>query len=305
MNQKNHGLFFSADSRHHGELLYAYLKREAKASKPVIQYWIANEKVKVNHKSVNHNVRLESGDSVMIDLREEEESGIVPEYGELPVLFEDDHMLIVNKPAGMATHPNEAGQTGTLSNLVAFYFQMNGEERKVRHVHRLDKDTSGAVVFAKHRLAHALLDEQLQRKELARTYVAVAEGKFRKKTGTISAPIGRDKHHPVRRRVSHSGQPAVTHFESKGYDSRHDVTLCRLQLETGRTHQIRVHLASIGHPLSGDTLYGGSKGLFQRQALHAIEINVTHPITKERVTVAAPLPGDLKDEIGRLFGTVD
>ena len=89
-------------------------------------------------------------------------------------------MLIVNKPAGMATHPNEAGQTGTLSNLVAFYFQMNGEERKVRHVHRLDKDTSGAVVFAKHRLAHALLDEQLQRKELARTYVAVAEGKFRK-----------------------------------------------------------------------------------------------------------------------------
>lgn len=181
MNQKNHGLFFSADIRHHGELLYAYLKREAKASKPVIQYWIANEKVKVNHKSVNHNVRLESGDSVMIDLREEEESGIVPEYGELPVLFEDDHMLIVNKPAGMATHPNEAGQTGTLSNLVAFYFQMNGEERKVRHVHRLDKDTSGAVVFAKHRLAHALLDEQPQRKELARTYVAVAEGKFRKK----------------------------------------------------------------------------------------------------------------------------
>ena len=105
--------------------------------------------------------------------------------------------------------------------------------------------------------------------------------------------------------MSNSGQPAVTHFESLGYDSRHDVTLCRLQLETGRTHQIRVHLASIGHPLSGDTLYGGSEGLFPRQALHAIEINVTHPITKERVTVTAPLPDDLKDEIGRLFGTID
>ena len=124
MNQKNHGLIFSAGSRHHGEHLFAYLKREAKASKPVIQYWIANEKIKVNHKPVDHNVQLECGDSVMIDLREEEESGIVPEYGELPVLFEDDHMLIVNKPAGMATHPNEAGQTGTLSNLVAFYLSL-------------------------------------------------------------------------------------------------------------------------------------------------------------------------------------
>ncbi|KKB74811.1 MULTISPECIES: RluA family pseudouridine synthase [Bacillus] len=294
MNQQYRGLTFLADSRHDGVHLFTFLKRETKASKPVIQYWTVNQKIKINHKAVSDNVRLKKGDRIDIDLREEEDSGVIPEYGELSVLFEDEHMLIVNKPPGMATHPNEKGQTGTLSNLVAFYDQTYGAERKIRHVHRLDKDTSGAVVFAKHRLAHALLDEQLQRKELARTYIAIAEGAFKNKKGTIANPIGRDRYHPVRRRVSPTGQPAVTHYEVKGYRPKYDVSLCELRLETGRTHQIRVHLSHIGHPISGDALYGGSTGLLKRQALHAAEISVTHPISGERLTVKAPLPDDLK-----------
>ncbi|KAA6453550.1 RluA family pseudouridine synthase [Bacillus swezeyi] len=303
MNQKNRGVTFVADGENNGEHLFTFLKRETKASKPVIQYWAANQKIKVNHKDVSQNLQLQAGDRILIDLREEEESGIVPEYGDLSVLFEDDHMLIVNKPPGIATHPNEEGQTGTLSNLVSFYFQSNGEERKIRHIHRLDKDTSGAIVFAKHRLAHAILDEQLQRKELARTYLAIAEGKFKKKQGTVSNPIGRDRYHSVRRRVSPTGQLAVTHYAVKGYHNKHHVSLCELQLETGRTHQIRVHLASLGHPLSGDTLYGGSSALFNRQALHAKQIKVTHPITNERLTITAPLHDDFKTEAERLFGS--
>ncbi|WP_307893730.1 RluA family pseudouridine synthase [Bacillus swezeyi] len=305
MNQKNRGVTFVADGENNGEHLFTFLKRETKASKPVIQYWAANQKIKVNHKDVSQNLQLKAGDRILIDLREEEESGIVPEYGDLSVLFEDDHMLIVNKPPGIATHPNEEGQTGTLSNLISFYFQSNGEERRIRHVHRLDKDTSGAIVFAKHRLAHAILDEQLQRKELARTYLAIAEGKFKKKQGTVSNPIGRDRYHSVRRRVSPTGQPAVTHYAVKGYHNKHHVSLCELQLETGRTHQIRVHLASLGHPLAGDTLYGGSSALFNRQALHAKQIKVTHPITNERLTITASLPDDFKTEAERLFGNAN
>ncbi|QHZ46016.1 RluA family pseudouridine synthase [Bacillus sp. NSP9.1] len=303
MNQKN-SLTFRVAKQDDNEHLFTFLKRETKASKPVLQYWAAQQKIKVNQKDTSQNIRLKTGDRIMIDLHEQEESGIIPEYGELSVLFEDDHMLIVNKPPGIATHPNEEGQTGTLSNIVAFYFQASGDERKIRHVHRLDKDTSGAVVFAKHRLAHARLDEQLQRKELVRTYLAIAEGRIKKRQGTISSPIGRDRYHPVRRRVSPTGQAAVTHYTVKGYHNAANLTLCELQLETGRTHQIRVHLSSLGHPLAGDTIYGGSPALFSRQALHAKEIKMTHPVTNERLTIAAPLPDDLKQEAKRLFGII-
>ncbi|MEG9463833.1 MAG: RluA family pseudouridine synthase, partial [Bacillus amyloliquefaciens] len=203
------------------------------------------------------------------------------------------HMLIANKPAGMPTHPNEEGQTGTLSNLIAYHFQINGEQAKVRHVHRLDRDTSGAVVFAKHRLAHAILDRQLETKTLKRTYIAATEGKVTPKKGTVDSPIGRDRSHSVRRRVSPGGQAAVTHYKVKGYHPGAQLTLAELELETGRTHQIRVHMASIGHPLAGDKLYGGSRTLFHRQALHAKKVSVVHPISGEEIVAEAPMPADL------------
>jgi 23S rRNA pseudouridine1911/1915/1917 synthase len=218
---------------------------------------------------------------------------VVPEYGEAEILFEDSHMLIANKPAGMPTHPNEEGQTGTLSNLIAYHFQINGEQAKVRHVHRLDRDTSGAVVFAKHRLAHAILDRQLETKTLKRTYIAAAEGKVKPKKGTVDSPIGRDRSHSVRRRVSPGGQAAVTHYKVKGYHPGAQLSLVELELETGRTHQIRVHMASIGHPLAGDELYGGSRALFHRQALHAKKVSVVHPISGEEIVAEAPMPADL------------
>ncbi|MGK9265106.1 RluA family pseudouridine synthase [Bacillus inaquosorum] len=294
MKQKGRGLELLINDKQDGQWLFSVLKTALKASKPVIQAWVSNHQIKVNHESVITNVILKKGDRVFIDLQEIEESSVIPEYGELDILFEDSHMLIVNKPAGIATHPNEEGQTGTLANLIAYHFQVNGEACKVRHVHRLDQDTSGAVVFAKHRLAHAILDQQLEKKTLKRTYTAIAEGKLKTKKGTIDSPIGRDRSHPTRRRVSPGGQAAVTHFKLIASNAKERLSLVELELETGRTHQIRVHMASIGHPLTGDSLYGGGSKLLNRQALHAKKVQAVHPITGELIVAEAPFPADIE-----------
>ncbi|MCY8916496.1 RluA family pseudouridine synthase [Bacillus atrophaeus] len=301
MKQKGRGLELMITEKLDGQWLFSVLKTEVKASKPVIQEWMTTKSIIVNHEPAVHNFIVKKGDRLFIDLQEKAESNVIPEYGEIEILFEDSHMLIVNKPAGMPTHPNEEGQTGTLANLIAYHFQANGEQTKVRHVHRLDLDTSGAVVFAKHRLAHAILDQQLEKKELKRTYIALAEGKLKPKKGTIDSPIGRDRSHPTRRRVSPGGQAAVTHFRVKGFHPKAGLSLAELELETGRTHQIRVHMASIGHPLTGDELYGGSTFILDRQALHAKKVQAVHPITGEFIIAEAPLPADLAELCGDYF----
>ncbi|MCY8502233.1 RluA family pseudouridine synthase [Bacillus inaquosorum] len=294
MKQKGRGLELLINDKQDGQWMFSVLKTSLKASKPVIQDWVSHHQIKVNHESVTNNVIVKKGDRVFIDLQESEESSVIPEYGELDILFEDNHMLIVNKPAGIATHPNEEGQTGTLANLIAYHYQVNGEACKVRHVHRLDQDTSGAVVFAKHRLAHAILDQQLEKKTLKRTYTAIAEGKLKTKKGPIDSPIGRDRSHPTRRRVSPGGQAAVTHFKLIASNAKERLSLIELELETGRTHQIRVHMASIGHPLTGDLLYGGGSKLLNRQALHAKKVQAVHPITGELIVAEAPFPVDIE-----------
>lgn len=207
MKQNDRGLELLITEKHAGQWLFSVLKSEFQASKPVITEWMNQESIQVNRTSPKNNIILKSGDRLFIDLQEKTGSSVTPEYGEPDILFEDNHMLIANKPAGMPTHPNEEGQTGTLSNLIAYHFQINGEQAKVRHVHRLDRDTSGAVVFAKHRLAHAILDRQLETKTLKRTYIAAAEGKVTPKKGTVDSPIGRDRSHSVRRRVSPADKP--------------------------------------------------------------------------------------------------
>lgn len=301
MKQKGRGLELLINEKQDGQWLFSVLKTALKASKPVIQDWMSHHQVKVNHESVINNVIVKKGDRVFIDLQESEESSVIPEYGDLDILFEDNHMLIVNKPSGIPTHPNEDGQTGTLANLIAYHYQVNGEIGKVRHVHRLDQDTSGAIVFAKHRLAHAILDQQLEKKTLKRTYTAMVEGNLKAKKGTIDSPIGRDRSHPTRRRVSLSGQTAVTHFNVIASNAKERLTLVELELETGRTHQIRVHMASIGHPLTGDALYGGGSKLLNRQALHAKKVQAVHPITGELIVAEAPFPVDIENLFDTYF----
>ncbi|WP_342491560.1 RluA family pseudouridine synthase [Bacillus sp. FSL R5-0422] len=298
---KGHTLSLKVDEQYHHTSLSHFLKTAVSASKPIIHFWMEHQKVRLNQKPAHHAAKVSQGDQIIIDLFETEESDVTPEYGELEVLFEDEHLLIVQKPAGRPTHPNEQGQTGTLANLVAFHFQANGEEKRVRHIHRLDQDTSGTVIFAKHRLAHAALDQMLSKKTIKRTYIAIAEGLFKKKKGTIDAAIGRDKHHAVRRRISSTGQKALTHFQVMDMNKRLQLTTVKLQLETGRTHQIRVHLSSLGHPLAGDTLYDGVREYINRCALHAKQVDMKHPFTGEHLIIEAPLPPDMDQLMSQII----
>jgi 23S rRNA pseudouridine1911/1915/1917 synthase len=294
MKIKGEWMEFPVKKEWAGNSLQQILKEKLNAPKTHIHKWRMEHEVKINDSLPNWTAPLNEKDSIMIRLFQDEDLDIIPEYMELDLLFEDEHFLIVNKPAGMDTHPNEPGQTGTLANGVAFHLQMQGMTRKIRHIHRLDHDTSGAIVFAKHALSHAILDRLLEERLIKRTYTAIVQGKLKQKKGKIDQPIGKDRHHSTRRRVSPSGQPALTHFKTEDYNTRFDVSLVKLQLETGRTHQIRVHLSHIGYPISGDDLYGGNKNLINRQALHASEIMVMHPFTAEKVSVSANFPGDMK-----------
>lgn len=230
---------------------------------------------------------LQPAASLRIRFFTEADFGVIPSPAEITILYEDDHLLVANKPAGMDTHPNSQEQTNTLANAVAFHLQSKGEFRQVKHVHRLDKDTTGAVLFAKHPFIGSLLDQMLEKREIKRTYLAIVQGILTSKSGTISEPIGRDRHHSVRRRVSSGGQSAVTHYEVLNTDKKRKQTIIKCQLATGRTHQIRVHLSYIGHPLAGDILYGG-RPIFARQALHAVKLEFVHPLTEEKVTCHAP-----------------
>ena len=229
-----------------------------------------------------------------------EEYGVVPEPHPLEVLYEDDHVLVVNKPAGMIVHPDRPGGGGTLANAVAYHYLLHGIAAKPRHIHRLDRDTTGAVLYAKHPWAHAVLDAELRERRVRREYVVLVAGRLRKKRGTLRFPIARDRQDRQRRRVSPAGQPAVTHYEV--LETFRDATLVRAWLETGRTHQIRVHFAHIGHPLVGDALYGGPSAAIGRQALHAWRITFPHPLTGVWETVEAPWPDDLKEAVADARG---
>ncbi|PZE19963.1 RluA family pseudouridine synthase [Paenibacillus xerothermodurans] len=212
----------------------------------------------------------------------------------LEVLFEDDFCLVANKPASMKVHgdgqQDRCGKS-TLADAVASYYAVTGQHCKVRHIHRLDENTTGPVLYAKHEWSQLVLDEAMRSKSIERTYVALVEGHPAVQSGIIDAPIGRDRHHASRRRASQSGEHAVTHYEV--VEHLKDAALMRLRLETGRTHQIRVHLSHIGHPIVGDALYGGALDRFTRQALHGEKLSFAHPLTGRREEVGAPWPADM------------
>ncbi|WP_312109435.1 RluA family pseudouridine synthase [Brevibacillus reuszeri] len=207
-------------------------------------------------------------------------------------LYEDDHLLIVNKPAGMMVHPIKQERSGTLVHVLADLFLAKGEQLSIHPVHRLDKETSGAILLAKSSYGHQMADRLLRDGGIHREYLAVVNGAVADESGTIDAPIGRDQKHPTKRKVVNTGDHAVTHYEVT--KSSAQMSLVRVWLETGRTHQIRVHFAHIGHPLAGDTMYGAARGLMRRQALHAAVLRFEHPVSKEEITVNAPVPADMR-----------
>lgn len=271
-----------------GSSLEYILKEIWQVPRNLLHQYRMGQGVKVNGDVYPYSKKLQTGERFQIHLFPKEDYGVIQNFLEADILYEDDHLLIVNKPSGMDTHPNEPGQKDTLANAVAYHFLMNGIETKVRHIHRLDKDTTGAVLFAKHALAGAILDRLLEKRMIKRTYLALVHGRMKKKKGAIDEPIGRDRHHPAKRRVSPTGQTAITDYEVLEYDPKKNMTLVKLQLQTGRTHQIRVHMSHIGFPLAGDKLYGEAETRYPRQALHAAKISLPHPIFNHEIHVIAP-----------------
>lgn len=243
---------------------------------------------------------LLQGPQLRLHLFPREKRDFPPDWMELNILYEDEFSLVVNKPAGIEVHPSEHGQRRTLAHGVSAYYEMSGQDVRIRHIHRIDKETTGPVLYAKNEFAHYQFDKAMREKQIERVYLALAEGVVKQDKGTINKPIGQDRHHSTRRRVSETGDAAVTHYEVVERFADH--TLVRLRLETGRTHQIRVHMAAIGHPLAGDGMYGGTRKVMARQALHGERLIWQHPWTGEKQQVRAPLPDDFQRALEELRG---
>ncbi len=268
--------------------LQSYLKDVIGVPKGHLHELRMSKQVMVNGETPNWTKPLNEGDKVVVPILPEEISPIATAM-DIKIIYETEHLLVVNKEAGMDTHPSSDQDFRSLSNGVAYYFKNNGISSKVRHVHRLDQDTSGAILFAKHAISGAILDRMLEERKVKRTYLALVEGIMSMSKGTLDKPIGKDRHHASRRRVSPNGQKAITHFKVVKTFQKEQLTLVELTLDTGRTHQIRVHMSSIGHPIYGDKLYG-SKNKHHRHSLHAWKLTVPHPFKEESATVHAPVP---------------
>ncbi|RIM70001.1 RluA family pseudouridine synthase [Staphylococcus arlettae] len=261
-------------------------------SRTQMQDWIKDGLISVNGKEVKSNYKVKMNDTIEVTEKEVVEADIQPENLDLDIYYEDDDVAIVYKPKGMVVHPSAGHYTGTLVNGLMYQMKnlsgINGEVRP-GIVHRIDKDTSGLLMVAKNDIAHRGLVDQLVDKSVTRKYTALVHGNIPHDYGTVDAPIGRNKNDRQAMDVVDDGKEAVTHFNVKKHFKNY--TLVECQLETGRTHQIRVHMKYIGFPLVGDTKYGHRKTMdIGGQALHAGVIGFEHPITKEYIEQEAPLP---------------
>ncbi|MFD2305526.1 RluA family pseudouridine synthase [Enterococcus termitis] len=261
-------------------------------SRSQIQQWVKENHVQVNGEAIRANYKVKANDTIIITIPEPEELDIQAEDIPLDIVYEDDDVLVINKPQGMVVHPSAGHSQGTLVNALLYHIKdlssINGIIRP-GIVHRIDKDTSGLLMVAKNDKAHIALAEQLKDKTSLRKYVALVHGEISHDKGEINAPIGRSKNDRKMQAVIEGGKPAVTHFEVM--ERFNDYTLLQLQLETGRTHQIRVHMKYIGYPVAGDPLYGPRKTLKGNgQFLHAQMLGFKHPTTGQMMVFEAPLP---------------
>ncbi|WP_066025532.1 RluA family pseudouridine synthase [Enterococcus mundtii] len=261
-------------------------------SRSQVQQWLKDGAVSVNGEPVKANYKVKSADAIVVEVPEPEELEIVAEDLPIEIVYEDDDVAVVNKPQGIVVHPSAGHAQGTLVNALMYHMKnlssINGVIRP-GIVHRIDKDTSGLLMIAKNDQAHEALAQQLKDKTSLRKYIALVHGVIPHEKGTINAPIGRSKVDRKMQAIREDGKPAVTHFTV--LERFENFTLVELQLETGRTHQIRVHMKYIGYPLAGDPVYGPKKTLKGNgQFLHAKLLGFTHPQTNERMTFEAPLP---------------
>jgi 23S rRNA pseudouridine1911/1915/1917 synthase len=279
-----------------GKLLREFLKKEEISRTALTDIKFKGGSIQVNGEEVNVRYRLSIGEEVTVIFPVEYPSeGLKGEEIPLTILYEDEYLLVINKPAGMNTIPSREHPDGSLANALIGYYQRSGLQTTSHIVTRLDRETSGIVLVAKHRHVHHLFSLMQRGGGVKRTYEALAEGRVLLNSGTIQAPIGRKDDSIIEREVREDGQYACTHYR---VIKRHrEFTYLEVTLDTGRTHQIRVHMAYLRHPLLGDDLYGGDQLLISRQALHCKRIKFIHPFLGVEMIFTAPLPRDMGEII--------
>lgn len=272
----------------------SYLKSKNYPHAVMVHLKKTPESILLNGRWEYVNTRVKTGDSLEIKLIETESSEkIPPVYAPFSILYEDEDILVIDKPANMPIHPSLNHYENTLANAVCYYYANQGIPYTFRCVNRLDKNTTGLTIIAKHMLSSAILSQDVAVKSIKREYLAIVAGET-DDSGTIDAPIGRKDASTIERQIDYAhGEHAVTHYRK--IDTKNGYTLLSLRLETGRTHQIRVHMSSIGHPLLGDFLYHPASTELPRQALHSHKLEFIHPITKEPMEFTAPMPPDMTD----------
>lgn len=285
-----------------------YLKFTENLSSRFIKSSGISGKISVNGKVAKLNHRINSKDKIEIDMKKDENQNIEPEKMELDVVYEDMDLIVINKRPGMVVHPTRGYPLGTLANGVLYYFEEKGENAIVRLVSRLDMDTSGLIIIAKNQFSHMSLardmqssdiqcseaqGSEMQGKVFEKSYMAIVHGHLKDKFGTIDLPIGKPEEASIKREVCPEGQRSITHYQV--IESYKNADLVKVTLETGRTHQIRVHLSHIGHALYGDSLYGVEEDEYiLRQALHAYKLIIPHPRTGEELILETKLPKDME-----------
>ncbi len=270
-----------------------FLKSQSISKAALTDIKFKGGKILVNGREENVRYSLKSGDQLFVLFPPElPSSGLIPEKIPLNIIHEDEYILIVQKDYGMNTIPSREHPTGSLANALVSYYHEQGIEATTHIVTRLDRDTSGLVLIAKHRHIHHLLSEQQKAGDVKRKYIAFAEGEIAPLSDAINEPIGRCADSIIKREVREDGQSAITHYRVLAQNNHFSIV--ELSLETGRTHQIRVHLAYKGNPLLGDDLYGGKRKDMERQALHCFFLMFIHPVTKQTMTFTIDLPADMK-----------
>ena len=279
----------------HNKTIEHFLKAQEFPHQAIVQLKKTQEGICRNGIWAYVNEKLVTGDLLSLTLIEDEaDTSIMPLYVPLSILYEDEDLIVLDKSANMPVHPSMNHHEGTLANGLMYYFKEKNENFTFRCINRLDRDTSGLTIVAKHLLSGGILSRQVSAREIKRTYRAICSG-YVEDFGVIDAPIARKEDSTIERCVNfEQGERAVTHYKRIAYDNEKDVSLVELHLETGRTHQIRVHMKYIGHPIIGDFLYNPDYRFCNRQALHSASLDFKHPITKKEMHFASPLPEDLK-----------
>lgn len=311
MNLENTNLNFQIESENAGKRLDAFLSEKIENwSRSRLQKLIDDGEVSVNENPAKPSYRLRAGDEIEVELAELAAETFEPENIPLEIVYEDESLAVINKPAGMVVHPGAGVPNGTLANAIAYHFNFQVSDSKFENrvgiVHRLDKDTSGLIVVAKTEEIHEKLSEQFRNREVYKSYVALVHGEIAEKSGTIDQPIAREKHNRTKMSVRKHGRNAVSLWKVRKRFEK--FTLLNVEIKTGRTHQIRVHLSFINHPVVGDETYNSGRDKtvkdpktrqtiaeLKRFFLHAERLAFTHPLTEEKMDFYVPLPEELKN----------